>query len=116
MQKQESNLVYVVSLGKEEWVPGLTLRQVVKEKRRYFHPYGSGGWPKEPPNYIGFRYDGVLQSIHHIERSEVINNFSSHFAEYPAANEHEPYRLYSLGPAIRPLPKVRSGKIWNRKV
>jgi hypothetical protein len=44
MQDQESNLVYVVSLGSDapEWSK-LSWRQIVNEKDRYFHPVGGSG-------------------------------------------------------------------------
>ena len=111
MQPQESNWVYVVSLGDREWAPGLTYIQTVEKRRKYFHPYGGvRGWPKEPPNYIGFRYHGVLQSIHHVENWKVIKNFHLHFPESPD-EEEEPYFLYKLGPPIRPSRELKSGKI-----
>jgi len=75
MQNQESNWVYVVSLSNWEWAPGLTFIQVVEKRKRYFHPYARSGWPKQPPNYLGFRYGGCLQRIHHVESAEVIKNF-----------------------------------------
>ena len=112
MQQQESNWVYVVSLSHSEWATDLTYIQTVEKRRRYFHPYGgAGGWPKEPPNYIGFRYYGALQSIHHIESWEVIKNFHPHFHESPDWQETNPYFLYKLGPPIRPSREVKSGKI-----
>jgi hypothetical protein len=111
MQKQDSNWVYVVSLGNQECAPGLTFKQVVNERRRYFHPYGRGGWPKESPNYIGFRYDGILQSIHHIESTELFKNFHAHFPEYADEEENEPFVLYKLGKAIHPEHEVKAGKV-----
>jgi hypothetical protein len=111
MQKQDSNKVYVLSLGNQECAPGLTFKQVVNERKRYFHPYGSGGWPKEPPNYIGFRYDEILQSIHHIESAELFKNLFLHFPEYPDKEERQSYYLYKLGPAIRPSREVKAGTI-----
>ncbi len=52
MQPQQSNWVYVLVLNNFEWAPGLTFIQVVEKRKRYFHPYGVRGWPKEPPNYL----------------------------------------------------------------
>lgn len=63
MQPQESNWVYVLALSNFEWAPGLNFIQTVERRKRYFHPYGVRGWPKEPPNYIGFRYNGQLQAF-----------------------------------------------------
>lgn len=112
IQQQESNWVYVVSLSHTEWAKGLSYIQTVEKKRRYFHPTGGeGGWPKEPPNYIGFRYDGVLQSIHHIESWEVFKNFHKHFPESPDWEEKKSFFLYRLGPPIRPRHTVKSGKV-----
>ncbi len=109
MQPQESNWVYVVSLSNFEWAPRLTFIQVVEQRKRYFHPYGTGGWPKEPPNYLGFRYGGRLQSIHHVEGTEVIRNFYPHFSEAPD-KKVDPFFLYELGPSIRPAHEVKNGK------
>lgn len=57
MQAKESNWVYVVSLStaKPENCD-LTWIELVEKKMKYFHPFGINGWPKDPPNYIGFRY------------------------------------------------------------
>ena len=46
MQPQESNWVYVLVLNNFEWAPGLTFIQVVEKRKRYFHPFGVRGWPK----------------------------------------------------------------------
>jgi hypothetical protein len=90
----------------------LTYIQTVEKKRKYFHPCGCvGRWPTEPPNYSGFRYYGRLQSIHHVESWEVVRNFHLHFPESPSWEEKEPHFLYKLGPPIRPLHDVKSGKV-----
>ena len=111
MQKQDSNWVYVVSLSRSEWAPNLNFIQVVNERKRYFHPYGRSGWPKQAPNYFGFRYDGCLQSIHHVEAAEVIRNFHLHFPESPD-RDNIPHLLYRLGPAICPAQKIETGAIY----
>jgi hypothetical protein len=116
MQPQESNLVYVLALSTFEWAPGLNFIQTVEKRKRYFHPYGVRGWPKEPPNYIGFRYNGQLQSIHHVESAKVIKNFHPYFPEAPDKEEKEPLFLYRLGPPIRPANQVKSGKVqWSAR-
>jgi hypothetical protein len=111
MQRQESNWVYVVSLNSSEWAPGLTFIQVVVDRHRYFHRYGRDGWPNEPPNYLGFRFDGKLQGIHHVEDAEVVRNFHPHFPERPDRDE-DPCLLYRLGPRIAPAREVKTGAIY----
>ncbi len=113
MQDQESNLVYVVSLaaGTPEW-SNISWRDIVTEKRRYFHPFGSGGgWPVDPPNYLGFRYDGRLQSIHHVESYEIVTDLHTRIPElrHPQPG---PYVLYSLGDPIRPSHEVTNGRVY----
>jgi hypothetical protein len=112
MQPQESNWVYVVSLNYTEWAKGLTFVDVVEKRRRYFHPYGSGGWPAEPPNYLGFRYGGCLKCICHVEHAEVILNFHPYFPER-RNKEETPHLLYRLGPPIRPANVVKTGKVFR---
>ncbi len=112
MQPKESNWVYVVSLNYDEWAPGLTFVDVVEKRRLYFHPYGRGGWPLDPPNYMGFRYGGRLRSICHVESAEVIRNFHKHIPERPSRDDG-PHFLYHLGPSIQPAKEVKTGKIFR---
>lgn len=112
MQNVDSNLVYVVSLGSgkfKNWEIGW--KDIVNRKKYYFHPVGggSGGWPNEPPNYIAFRYDGKLQTIHHIDDYEVFTNPHEYLPEIPS-EIWNPHYLYKLGPAINPPKETRSGK------
>lgn len=112
MQNHNSNEVYVVSLGKggpEECE--LTWIDIVKKNKKYFHPLGGNGWPKEPPNYIAFRYSGKLQSIHHIDKYVVKRNPHSEIKEMPDKEWSQPHFIYSLGPVIKPLKEVKTGEI-----
>ena len=112
MSNKESNLVYVVSLGKKvepRWK--ISYIEIV-ERRLYFHPIGSRGFPSEPPNYIGFRYDGQLQSIHYIESYEVFQNPHKFFPEIPSQNWGSCF-LYHLGEPIVPNRIVKTGKIYR---
>lgn len=112
MQKQDSNWVYVVSLSEEEWAPGLSYIETVEKRRRYFHPMGVRGWPKEPPNYLGFRYYGKLQRICHVEDVLVIDDFHPYFRESQRYKEKDPYLLYKLGKPIIPANEIRTGNIY----
>lgn len=122
LQNQTSNQVYVVALagGQPSW-SRLTWRDIVTEQHRYFHPVGGNGWPKLPPNYIGFRYDGRLQSIHHVDEYVVVPDKASMATAFPEmlSNSWEleevftnAHFLYSLGPAITPTHEVRTGNIY----
>lgn len=110
MQQKYSNLVYVVSLSRTV-ADGATISylDVVKKKNKYFFPIGNN-WPKEPPNYIGFRYDGQLQSIHHVESYVVTKNLHTEIAEMPDIEELS-YFVLDLGPAILPPKQVKNGQI-----
>lgn len=112
MQDRYSNMVYVVALAlgtPRNW--DISWIDIVKKRRRYFHPVGVSGWPKEPPNYIAFRYYGKLQSIHHIEGYEVATNMHSRIRQIPS-EEWEPHFLYKLGLPFRPSKEVPTGRIY----
>jgi hypothetical protein len=99
-------MVYVVSLG-DGGVWGLDFKEVVTKRKRYFFPT-EGRWPRVPPNYIAFRYDGKLQSIHHVDGHDVFANPHDVFSD-AKDKKIEPHYLLKLGPAIRPPHEVRTG-------
>lgn len=112
MQQHDTNWVYVVSIGGEKrrgW--RIALREIVEKRRKYFHPVG-GRYPHEPVTYIAFRYDGRLQSVHHVDRYLVFSDPHEVIPEIPSQS-WGPMYLYSLGPAIRPSAVVRTGKIFR---
>lgn len=115
MQNVRDNMVYVVSLSSQQrsWSGELTPVRIVSERSRYFHPVGGGpgGWPKDPPNYLGFRYHGQLQRIHHVEGYEVVTNLHEVFEELPDEKQ-APHYLYSLGPLIEPAHRVATGNLY----
>jgi hypothetical protein len=120
-QNKDSNRVYVVSLGLKkaeittvdgEKIEGdITYLDIVKKYNRYCCPVGGkGGWPKEPPNYIAFRYNGKLQSIHHIEGYDVSDELYKYVPELPHKKSSETHFIFTLGPAIIPQKDVKTGK------
>ena len=115
MANAESNWVYVVSLS--DFTPdgwGISWKEIVTTRRHYFHPAG-GGWPTEQPNYLAFRYDGRLQSIHHVKECVVLPDVHSIIGEIPEKAMTQ-QRVYRLGPAFGPVRIVKSGPIWDRRV
>lgn len=113
MQSKESNWVYVVSLGTSK--PDncrLTWIEIVEKHMKYFCPMGGNGWPKEPPNYIAFRYGGQLQAIHHIEDYVVTKNLHNEIEEMPNVECNCNHFVYILGPAIKPSKVVKTGNIY----
>lgn len=119
MQNKDSSWVYVVSLSPNyvgydnpDYLPPgsttLTYREVVNLKNCYFYPI-KAYWPKDVPNYLGFRYDGCLQSIHHVESFVVTDNLHTEIAELPDYKESDKYYVCKLGPAIRPPKRIPNG-------
>jgi hypothetical protein len=107
METRYSNMAYVVSLGASSpagWA--ISWRDIVEKRGRYFYPVGKR-WP-DPPNYLAFRYDGQLRSIHHVESFELFTDPHALFPEIPAAAWAQHY-CFRLGPAIQPGRAVKNG-------
>lgn len=112
MQNKDSNWVYVVSLSKNH-PEGCLLSyiDIVNKLNKYFCPVGNG-WPKEPPNYIAFRFEGRLQSIHHIESYTIERNLHRVIDEMPDFERDADHFVFQLGPAIVPTKTVKTGNIY----
>ena len=113
MDQRRSNVVYVVSLSRNPIKAGnrYSYVDVVKNESRYYHEIGRNGWPTTPPNYVGFRYDGKLQAVHHVDRVEQIVNLSDVNPLWDCTNT--PQFLYHLGLPMRPQIEVRTGNIFK---
>ena len=118
MEMKNSNRVFVVSLGGKINGWKITSRDVGEQKKRYFFPVGSR-WPDPPPNYLAFRYDGKLQSIHHVRSNTTFTRPHSLFPEAPKDQVWPLHYCVALGPAIRPPhtvpngPRIRmSNRVW----
>lgn len=114
MQNIQSNMVYVVALGVNKpdrcdisWI------DIVQKYNRYFCPVGGNGWPKDPPNYIAFRYYGKLQSIHHIDSYVITKNVHDEVPDMPDEVWDGNCFVYKLGPAIIPSKTVKTGNIFR---
>jgi hypothetical protein len=108
MNRARDNLVYVVSLGGNSMHAGTdrTWIDVVEKDACYFHPVGNH-WPNQPPNYIGFRYRGQLQSVHRIESYEIFTDISDVNPTWVPTNVD--HFVYKLGPAMKPPKPLRAG-------
>lgn len=105
METARSNMVYVLSLGGGgAW--GLNFKEVALKRSAYFDPVARyrGGLP----NYIAFRYDGRLQSIHHVDAADIFEDPKQVFADAQSTRV-EPHYLFRLGPPIRPPHEVKNG-------
>lgn len=110
VQDINSNVVYVVALSDTQ-IPdsSITWRQMVEDHHCYITLIGNG-YPKIPVNYLGFRYEGKLQSIRHVTRCEAIDSLDARIAGCGYKLD-VPHYLYHLGPPIVPSKTVRTGQI-----
>lgn len=114
MDREQSNLTYCVSLSRTK-VPNseVSFLDVVYKYNCYFYPYSSkSGWPLEAPNYIAFRFDGRLQSIHKVEAFTVNDNLHQSMPEVFSDTSPDVHFFLQLGPAIKPGKVVKNGSIW----
>ena len=112
-KSSQSNKVFVVSLSHlqpKKW--NISWIDVIRKKHLYFYPYDANGWPKEPPNYVAFRYSGRLQSIHHIQNYERVIDMHKKISEIPTGKVKHCF-LCQLGPAFTTNREVRTGAIYR---
>ena len=111
MENQDSNWVYVVSLADStpSW-SDVSWKDIVYTKEFYFYEQGYG--PKIPPNYIAFRFDGQLQSIHHVDKYEVVQDVHKYIPEIKRNKIRNHYLLW-LGPRFEPRKELPNGNIWS---
>ena len=114
MQNPRDNQVFVVALSAQPIKDGddYTWIDVVEKEGRYFHPVGNR-WPVVPPNYIGFRYYGELQSVHHIDTYEIVGDLSELNPKWPRREDAADHFVYTLGPAMKPARPMRTGNIYR---
>ncbi|MBI3831906.1 MAG: PD-(D/E)XK nuclease family protein [Planctomycetes bacterium] len=118
MKTEEDNWVFVVPIGNgnPRWSK-LSWREFIEKRRVYLCPVGAGGYPHESPFYLGFRYDGKLQSIHHVDRYEITRDLHKYVPEiHPKKKWNWDHFVFFLGKPIRPGREVRSGPIRDTKL
>ena len=87
-----------------------TWLDVINKESRYFHPVGGNGWPVSPPNYVAFRTNGNLMSVHHVDSYEVTDNLKLINKDWPTVSED--HFVYTLGPAMKPAQPLKNGGIY----
>ena len=115
MRDTNSNRVWVVALTRrswKDWPADLTPVAEVEQHRLYHYP-SEGSYVKVVPNYIGFRYDGRLQSVHHVDGYELVDSPHGHVPGAPALDWDFPHFLLRLGPPVRPDHPVRTGGLYG---
>jgi hypothetical protein len=91
-----------------------SFKEYVTESLCYFHPYGEGGWPTVPPNFMAFRWDGKVQRIHRVMESEVIPSIRDRFPKHPPGKESDrAHAVYKLGPRLPPMEPIPSGTTYR---
>lgn len=111
MNRRTDNRAFVVALGSGPMLKGrpYTWIDVVEKESAYFHPVGRT-WPTEPPNYMAFRYRGRLQSVHHVDRFEIVRDLHSLNAYWPRTTSD--HFVYRLGPPMRPTSVLKTGALY----
>jgi hypothetical protein len=115
MRDANSNQAFCVSLSAKPIRNGESLSwiDVVTNLGVYFHPIRKK-WPKQPPNYIAFRYRGELQSVHHVDSFEVAPSLVKIDKRFPDVEED--HFFYKLGPAMKPATKLKNGSIFGNAI
>ncbi len=97
-----------------------TFLEYVTDELTYFHPYGTGGWPTEPPNFLAFRWNGAVRRIHRVEDYDVVPTLLDRYPELPEEElRMRPHAVYKLSarrlPPLEPIPNgatYRAARLW----
>lgn len=122
MSESPNAHVLIVPLGNE--VPSwstISWREIVNDRRMYFHPIGKRQYPKSPASWLGFRYDGTLQSVHAVKsviEIPCLTSLSTYFKEIDGekcrATYYDglptPHFLYTLEDPVALDHVIYSGK------
>jgi hypothetical protein len=91
-----------------------TFREFVTHDQAYFHPYGTGGWPTEPPNFMAFRWHGAVRRIHRVIKADVLPSLLDRWPDIPATEGTvRPHAVYDLGPQLPPAEPIPSGASYR---
>lgn len=115
--------VYVVSVSPT--FPGgggpRSFRDFVRTERAYFHAFGPDHgktWPKRPPVFMGFRWEGAVRQVNRVVTSDVIPTLQARWPDIPVTEDTaRPHAVYGLGLdiPIEPIPTTgvfRARRLW----
>jgi hypothetical protein len=105
---------YCVVVSNNQFGDQSTFRDFVRHRRIYFHPYGgAGGWPKRPPTFLAFRWQGIVRQVNRVAAYEIVAHLNDRFLDIPrgASDEDDPHIVYDLGPDI-PIPTIPTKGIY----
>ena len=121
MRDPADSWTYCVTVGNGRPGDGgsRTFRDFVATEGFYFHPYGWGsGWPRTPPNFLAFRWNGHVQQAHRVTSAEVIPSLQDRWPDIPETDDTTlPFALYQLGPQLLPVlvpngARYRASRMW----
>lgn len=112
MRTVADSMAYSVVLSEDR--PGgegtQTFREIVTDGHCYFHPYGIGGWPTDPPNFMAFRWGGAVQRIHRVIKADVVPTIRDRYPHHPKGPASDrAHAVYDLGPRIPPFDPIPNG-------
>ena len=108
-----SNSVYVVALNwNSVCTQGYNFVDVVRIANRYYCPVDRFRDVNCIPNYIGFRFDGVLKYVCHIDSYVITRNLKEEVPFMDDVEEKCDYYVFRLGTKIEPSKTVKTGGVW----
>lgn len=112
MERELMNVAYCVVLSRNKApYSDISFIDVVEKHNVYFYPYEKN-WPNKPPNYMAFRYDGVLKSIRKVTGYKIIDYLHEAIPGVIGQSEKRKHFLLELGPEMKPHHEVRNGRIY----
>lgn len=109
--------VFCVVVSDSE-IGGTSFQDYVRTERVYFHPFGGNNtWPKVPPNFLCFRWGGVVRQVNRVESFDIVPQLSDNWPAIDSEESAGPHIVYKLGPDI-PIPEIKTkgtyatGRVW----
>ena len=108
-----SNSVYVVALNRNSVCKqGYNFIDVVDVANRYYCPVKWFRDVNNIPNYLGFRFDGKLKFIRHVDSYAITRNLKDEVPFMDDVEEDIDYYVFRLGTKIEPTKTVKTGGVY----